>query len=172
MTRPKEFDAKVIQWLPFLRKMAFKMERSAQDREDLVNETVVTALHRWASYREGGSFPGWLVFQMRERCHAMRSKKSSAAALSLDAKEEMAGSNDNHAPWFRDLSAASLPATQSDAVELAQVFDAIPRRYHTVMAKLAAGYEQKEIAASEGVSRQAIHQRITACRARLKKVAA
>lgn len=142
--RPASFDAAVLQWRPFLHKMARKLESRAQDREELVQETIATALHRWASYREGCSLPAWLVFQMRERCHAMRRKNRPLLTILPEA----------------------TPATQEDHVIAAQALASVKPKYLRTMTMVAAGFNQHEIAAAEGVTHQAIHQRVNAVRKR------
>lgn len=137
--RPASFDAAVLQWRPFLHKMARHL--SPLSPEDLVQETIATALHRWASYREGCSLPGWLVFQMRERCQEMRKRREA-----------------------RPMPQASTPATQEDHAGAMQALALVAPKYRGLIALTAAGYEQQEIADIEGVSRQAIHQRLAKAR--------
>lgn len=169
--RPAAFDQQVLQWLPLMRKLAARLERNRQERGDLVQETIAIALHRWASFSPDGKLSGWLCFQMRERCRWLRRKRGSA--LSLDTRNRVSMDAESLLDFEVDYNASlAAPATQEHSVELAQVVDAIPARYRSVMARLAAGYEQQEIADEEGVSRQAIHQRVSACRRRLMKVTA
>lgn len=162
--RPPEFDARVLQWMPLLRKMAYRFERIAQDREDLVNATVEVALRRWESFRDGGCFSGWLIFQMRSVLGEQRVKTKVR-------KRILTKFGATHEAQLFDGWSVS-PASQELAVELAQVTDAFPPRYRELMTKIAIGYEQQEIADEEGVTRQAVQARVHNCRQKMWKVAA
>lgn len=138
--RPATFDAAVLQWLPFLHRMAREFAPAAP--EDLVQETIATALHRWAGYNPETSFPAWLVFQMRERCRDMRRKGRPLLTVLPE----------------------STPAAQEDYVIARQALESVPVRYSKTIAMAAAGFNQHEIAAVEGVSHQAIQQRVAKVR--------
>lgn len=167
--RPAEFDAAVIQWMPFLHKMASKLEASAQDREDLVNETVEAALRRWANYREGESLPGWLVFQMRERVRSLR-KRWRVVSYSYDSRNRAVDehSDDDCDIDFQDPMAEA--ARQDNIVELSQVVSALrPGRNGEVLYRVAQGDNGEEIAADYGITREYVRQIAQAERERLRK---
>lgn len=147
------FNLALVQMLPYLRGLASRLVSNPHDQEDLVQDTLAVALQRWQSYQPENNFAGWLTYQMRERRTAMLRAKGGEA-VSGDVEDYPA-----------------LPA-QEDTAQLADVIRAMRPRHRPLMAMLASGYEPIEIAALEGVSRQAIHDRITACRRRLRKKAA
>lgn len=154
--RPPEFDAKIVQWMPFLRKMARRMESRSQDREELIQNTVMTALHRWASYKEDGSFPGWLVFQMREQCAVHRRRAARRKETSL-SKTHFVGIDE--VVTFDNWTVVSAPATQEQHTEARQVIDAMgDGRPGSVLLRLAMGEELREIGDDLGVSRARVQQ--------------
>ena len=142
--RPAAFDAAVLRWLPFLHRMAREFAPAAP--EDLVQETIATALHRWAGYNPETSLPTWLVFQMRERCRDMRHKARPLLTVLPE----------------------STPAVQEDHVIARQALESVAPKHRPTIAMAAAGFNQREIAAVEGVSHQAIHQRVAKVRRRLR----
>lgn len=167
--RPASFDAAVLQWMPFLHKMASKLEASAQDREDLVNETVEAALRRWANYREGESLPGWLVFQMRERIRSLR-RRWRVEAYSYDSRNRDVDeeSDDDYGVDFQDPLAE--PARQDNIVELSQVVSALrPGRNGEVLYRVAQGDNGEDIAADYGITREYVRQIAQTERERLRK---
>jgi len=149
--RPVEFDTAILQWLPFLHKMAARLERNKQDREDLVNETIAAALQRWESYDPSTSLPGWLAFQMRGCCRAMRDKRGRGgimfaplAGITVSALDET-------------YTAPTLPR-QDDVVELAQVTAKLEGRNGNILMRVSEGENGEVLAAEYGVSRQRIEQ--------------
>lgn len=122
-TRPAAFDASVAAHLPFLRRLVSRLERNAQDRDDVVQETVENALSRWTSYRTDMPLAGWLAWRMR---HVV-SKRRARRALSTTALGEHAA-----------------PATQHEYVEacdLARTIDDLPYGYGAVIKRLITGSE-------------------------------
>jgi RNA polymerase sigma factor (sigma-70 family) len=168
--RPAEFDDAILQWLPFLHKMAARLERNKQDREDLVNETVATALKRWTGYKQEGSLPGWLAFQMRERVRFMRRQRSVRAA-SYDAERRHYG-KDGHQYIDALIDSIGTPARQEDIVCARQVVDALTGRDGDVVLRHAMGDTLEEIGAGMGVTRERARQLEVKARERLMKVAA
>lgn len=144
----KEFNARIKDWLPFLRIIARRMVSDIQDVDDLVNETVVAAIERRRSYRPDGSFPSWLVFHMRERFRFMR-KQRSVKASSYDDDD-----------GFVERTIGS-PARQDAILEAKQVVDSIPDGDAKVMLLRAAiGDDYASIGDDYGMSKQAVEQRI------------
>lgn len=157
--RPAEFDARVLAYMPALKKLAYRFERNRQDREDLINETVEVALRRWAGYRPDGGFYGWLVGQMRSVVADVRRRARRHVAEPLDAARQQGDDNE-----------PTLPAEQDNIIELDQVRAAMrPGRAGEMLMRVAAGEEYAAIAADYGISRQRAHQIVTAERTRLRK---
>lgn len=158
--RPAEFDKTVMQWLPLLRQLACKLESNPQKHEDMVQDTIAVALHRWRAYKPEGKMSGWLTFIMRERLQGRRRReKRERRTISLDAFAFGPGRSNEDA--FADITIAGVIALDSEqdaAVELHQVLDNMSDRGRSVLVKRAFGYEQGEIGEEIGVSRQRIEQ--------------
>lgn len=155
--RPPEFDAILMRYLPALKKLAAKMTRfDRQEREDLINDTIVACLGNWQKYREDGGFYSWMVFMLRDRVRARRQ-----AWVKHTFVDDIAG-----VPEWR----FAMPAPQEHAVEVGQVMAEIDRlgpTTATVFRMLGAGFTGVEIAAEIGVSPQAVANRIGRHRPRL-----
>lgn len=167
--RPASFDARVLSYMPALKKLAYRFERNRQDREDLINETVEVALRRWAGYRPDGGFYGWLVGQMRSVVADVRRRARRHYAEPLDAAY-IHNSGDDTPMAVSSWHEPMLPAEQDNVIELDQIRAAMrPGRAADMLMRVAAGEEYSSIAADYGVSRQRAHQIVTAERARLRK---
>ncbi|MFC0245797.1 sigma-70 family RNA polymerase sigma factor [Falsochrobactrum ovis] len=142
--RPASFDALLLQWTPFLHKLSLNFEHDAQDREDLVNETITVALHRWGNYRTDASFPGWLSFQMRS-CVSARMRKQHA-----DVR------------WIARVNPewnSTAQPNQDDVVELSQVIGMLnPGRDRDVFLRVIDGESGQVLADEYGISRERVRQ--------------
>lgn len=167
--RPAEFDEAVMQWLPLLHKMARRLERHAQDREDLVNETVATALRRWAGYRDGGNMAGWLVFQMRSIQNDARRKKRIATVSYSTARDVKFDDDGNRDAPKTLIDRRGEAPRQDNIVELSQVLGAMDGRGGEVLRRRAAGERLEEIGTDMGITRERVRQLEVAARAGLKK---
>ena len=170
--RPAEFDAAVLQWLPFLHKMAARLERNKQDREDLVNETIATALKRWAGYKQEGSLPGWLVFQMRSVVNDARRKKrvptfSYSTARVVEFDDDGAGNVPKTI-----IDRLGSPARQEDIVCARQVVDALTGRDGDVVLRPPMGDTLEAIGAGMGITRERARQIEARGRAAVMRMAA
>lgn len=139
-TRPTSFDTAVAAYLPFLRRLAWRLERNAQDRDDVVQETVENALSRWTSYRTDMPLAGWLAWRMR---HVV-SKRRARRKLSTTAIGEHA-----------------TPATQYEYVEARETLRLVNgiSKDRDIVVRLMLGDTQAEIARDYGVSRERITTR-------------
>lgn len=139
MTRPPEFDARVAEHIPLLRKMVRRYERNEQDREDAVQDTVVGALRRWKSYQYEGSFGSWLVFQMRSEIAARRRKKRPDGAP------------------IDDYDNISVPAVQESAAGARIALSALrDTRGERMLVRLANGETLADIGSTAGLSRERV----------------
>jgi DNA-directed RNA polymerase specialized sigma24 family protein len=158
--RPASFDADVLQWLPFVEQMAYKLERNPALREDLVQETIATALHRWRAYNADFSLPNWLVWIMKDRlgsmCRKTRNSRTAGPGV-LNADDALALMPQTTFPRPDDVASAE------------SIRRLVPQRYDDIADKLISGYRIYEIAAEQGQTRQAVHARVVLLR---KKVAA
>jgi RNA polymerase sigma factor (sigma-70 family) len=158
--RPASFDAAVLEWRPLLRKIASRFEPRRQDREDLVQETIMTALHRWASYRPEAKLSTWLVFQMRAVVQARR-RKPQLETISVDMMQAKIDNQEALGPRVMDhfTASVSIPATQAAQAPamraLAQLGDT---RGERALVRLAAGETGQEVANTMGISRERVRQ--------------
>lgn len=170
--RPASFDAAVIQWLPFLRKMAYRLERNRQDREDLVNETVATALKRWENYNASFALPGWLAFQMRSVVNDARRRKRVATVSYSTAREREFDDDGNGGSMRTLLDRHVVPPSQDDIVCARQVVDALSGRDGDVVLRHAMGDTLEEIGQQYGITRERVRQIETRGRAAVMRMAA
>lgn len=152
--RPPEFDARVLAYMPMLRSQATK-RAPAGKREDLIQDTLFYALSKWENFREDGSFYNWLVYCMRAVISNNRAKKT-----------------EQEDPDGRLASGRTQPPSQEDAAELDRVLRRISdTKDGDSLLAFAAGIDQGTMADRDGVTRQAISQRLQRARRGLSKVA-
>ena len=142
--RPADFDARVLEQLPRLRRMAGKLVDSDQ-REDLVKSTVERGLRYWRSYDPAKKLGVWLIYQMRHAAFEGRRKAAPVVDGALDQQ-----------------AVAADQESFADAQGILRQVDASP--HADVMRLVAAGHTSEEIAELRGVSRQRVHQKIQAFR--------
>jgi len=146
----EDFNKRLVDWLPFLRKIARRMERRAQDREDLVNETVAVSVARRRTFNPSGSFPAWLAFQMRERVKHMRRQRSvSAISYSSDG---------DGGAQSTVIDRVGEPPRQDNIVELSQALERMEGRGKTVLLRRAMGDELHDIGDEWGITRERVRQ--------------
>ncbi len=139
--RPKDFDARVLAYIPFFRKFAGRIGVKPQDREDFVNEVITVALDRWRNYRADGNFYGWLYFQAR------------CVRRSMDTRKDDSLEIEKH-----DVAVAATQESDADAATLVRMLSA--HRFGDRAMLHAAGFIMPEIAERFGVSKQRIEQQI------------
>lgn len=140
--RPPEFDAQLLGARSFL-KFYVRRLAPAADHEDIVQETLVIAMRRWASYRADGSFKHWLTYIMRTVAHGRRRSPESA-----------------------EIEAADEP-TQEHRADIGRVLSLVPPREREVIVAHAQGYTMGEIGSAMGITKQRAHQLMQAGRKRL-----
>lgn len=155
-TRPAEFDARVMAYMPGLRKLAAKYTKTDEQREDLVTETVMYALEKWQNFREDGGFYQWLQWGMRA---IVRNGAVKAAARSRNATMVPIEDHQHHL--------ASV-ANQEDYVDLSDlVRRAKKHRNGKVVLRVAMGDTLTEIAKRRGVSKERVRQIVVETRKNL-----
>lgn len=123
----------VLSELGLLRRYARSLTRDRDDAEDLVQDTLLRALERRASFRAGGNLRGWLlailhnVFVDGRRARAAARAREAAAA---------------------DLAPEAAPPAQEEVVRLGEVREAFFRLPEDQRAAL-------HLVAIEGLSYQA-----------------
>lgn len=156
--RPAEFDARLMAYLPGLRKLAAKMV-PRQYREDLVTDTIMFALERWENFREDGGMWGWLSWNMRGIVtnSAKKAANERKTAVFIPIEDHMNLSVAGEQEGYVDLSDALRRAAS--------------HRHGPVLLRRAMGDSLKEIAAERGVSIERVRQQEEAARASLRAAA-
>lgn len=157
--RPAWFDARLMDYMPLVKKVATACGRTTAEREDLVSETVVYALEHWAKFRQDGSFSAWITLVVRSI--ASNGAKTRACHHRLMPLT----SNDNA------MVAVTAPASQIDYVELSQTLDGMQSRAGAALLKRAMGYTLDEIGAGIGTQRERARQITENERKRLRAAA-
>jgi RNA polymerase sigma factor (sigma-70 family) len=158
--RPASFDAHVTAYLPGLNRLARRYTKTAEQRQDLVTDTVMYALEKWQNFRGDpadarSGFFAWLTWQMRGvvKNGAVKAeiRKKHITMVPLDATH-----------------VAATPATQDVHVDLsATLRDVSSMMNGDVLMRRAMGDTLQEIAADRGVTRERVRQIEVAARARL-----
>lgn len=157
-SRPASFDARVMAYLPGLRKLAARRVQPAY-RDDLVTDTIAYALEHWTNYREDGGLWNWLVWQMRGILKNEATKKAN---------------RDKHVTFVQmaDHMHFSVPASQEDYADLSFAFDrAAGVKNGDVLIRRAMGDTLDDIATDRGLCRERIRQLESAARAELRAAA-
>lgn len=149
-TRPAEFDARLMAYLPYIRKRAARLAPS--DPEEFTQETITHMLGIWQNFREDGGFFKWIVWNMRGIA-----QKRAVADKRRKAREPL---------YIASQQRNALPS-QEHAADIALVMARITPRLQPVFAVVAAGGELAEAGALLGVTRQRINQLMQAERRRL-----
>lgn len=156
MDREKRpFD--IIGQLATLRRYARSLVRNGPDAEDLVQDALVRAYERRASFRSGGSLKNWLLSILHnthvDRLRASRARRS-------DQMESL------------DEFSAILPAGQEDAVHLADVrraFLALPEEQRAALHLVAVEeLSYQEAAEALNIPLGTLMSRLSRARARLR----
>lgn len=138
--RPASFDAAIIQWLPLMHKIAARLEDREQDRDDLVQEAVESALANWATYNPANKMSGWLAWRVRA-AQSHRLRQRSVRAESINRHD------------------AVTEPVQEHAADLSMAWEAIGNdRAGKIVRRVAMGEQQAEIGREQGVSRERIKQ--------------
>lgn len=142
-TRPPDFDARVMAYMPGLQNLARKYKSTTEERNDLVTDTIVYALEKWDNFNESGGMYSWLAWSMRGIASNQRKRKPQMQVVD--------------APLL--YTNASTPATQEQYCELSSALRAVPPgRSGAVLLRRAMGDELHEIGADFGISRQRVQQ--------------
>lgn len=153
--RPAEFDARVMAYLPGMRKLAAKLLRDRDERSDLVTDTIIHCLKNWRSYREDGGFWNWIYWSMR----GVHSNKLAADQRRPRIVED---------PEGYIIGSRCTNPTQISHVELSQTLDTMNTREGAILLRRAMTDDTLlEIAADMGISKERVRQLETQERERL-----
>jgi len=153
--RTEEFDARVVSYLPYLRKQAARMERDEQKREDLVSETVIKLLDTHHTFRPEGGFVNWMYWTMRGVA------TSNHRRVNKEVED----------PDGKVAAAVAVPSTQEDQAYVSEVLSRIPAKHSEIVQRLVAGWTHEEIGAERGITRQAVASYISRARAAVRHAA-
>lgn len=168
--RPRTYDRAVMAYLPAIKKRCGQMEPGHGDA--LLGDVLIHLFSKWHLYRStdygrGSGFHNFLMWQIRgvRRRRAERSSaiKRVGTEISVDPFRMRAVS--------RGVGQHTPPA-QLDNLELQEALALLDDRNGGIVLRRAAGESQREIAASLGVSSQAIQQREYDAQKRLAKALA
>lgn len=147
----------VVAELGPLRRYARSLTGDRSEAEDLVHDTLVRALERRASFRPGGNLRGWLL-SVLHNCF-VDTRRSRQAGIRRAAE-------------VGALAATVAPATQEEAVRLAQVraaFARLPEEQRAALHLVAIeGLSYQAAAELLGVPQGTLMSRIARARAALR----
>lgn len=157
--RPAEFDAKLVAYMPALRKLAAKLlpTKPQHAREDLVQATLLKALEDWRKYRPGNSPYTWLQFLMRGINQDAISKAITAA---------------KHRPELLHRSQGRTLPNQEHATDVSLVLSRVPANRLDDILAIGMGALYRETAAERGISVSRARERVLSARDALDKAAA
>jgi len=139
MNRPEGFDERVLAYLPMMKRMASRLV-PPQDREDLVQSAVATALRKCGRERDG--FASWLRFIVLSEYRNYKAARTLSPA------------NDN-----------DQPSTQEEIVACHQALAKC--RHPQITLAAAQGWTLDEIGEQLGISKQAVGIKIKDDRTRM-----
>lgn len=154
--RPPSFDARVLAYMPGLRRRASQLGYRGEEARDLVTDTIILALHRWGSFREDGGMWNWLAFTMRS---LSRDRRKARGIVIVDD------------PDGERAARISMAPAQEDYAALCGVLNKLTGRGRDMVLRRAAGEWLDEIANDHGISKQRVQQIIERERERLREAA-
>lgn len=161
MQRPKDFDSRLMAYLPALRKLSVRLANPGE-REDLVQDTLAYLLTNWTNFRNTDDETGqptykgfytWVTLNMRSIAQA---KRKSAATK---------------AKHFIDRAADGITKPQQeDIVYAGQVCRRLSRtREGRMLVRVGGGETLKEIGSKRGIGVERVRQLTERARTRLVK---
>jgi len=150
--RPASFDADILKYLPGLRNLAYRLGWREDDRDELVNDTIVDALNRWKTYKEEYGLWSFLQFAMRSLSKVRRARANRNVSVIE----------------FREEYSAAVAPSQLDYAELSETLRRLSgTRDSEALMRISMGEELGEVSADMGVSKQRVFQLCQRERARL-----
>lgn len=156
--RPASYDAQVVAYLPFIRKLVNRGRRRV-GAEDRIQEVVAELLEKWQVYDDRYKFGTWVALMARNVYLANRQMRQ--------AKKRQVDSEG----YRREYGYRSSPE-QEDYAELSAVLNRLSgTRDSEALMRFAMGDELQDIGADLGVSKQRVFQLIERERGRLRVAA-
>lgn len=156
--RPAEFDARVMAYMPGLKKLALRyVPRKYAD--DLVTDTIIYALEKWRNYRADGGFWNWLSWAMRgivkNQATVAKAQRHGAGMVVPLADHD-----------------AAVDARQDDALHARDVLKRMSRtREGRIMIRRGLGDQLDEIGRRRGIGKERVRQLEMRGRAKFAEVA-
>ena len=149
--------ARLVDELPYLRRLGRRWHRGSADADDLVQDTIARALNGACSWEAGSNLRAWLATIMRNQFLAARARtrRAKLAAELIAVEMHWSGVADSEVQLtLRDVERAvrRLPAKQRSAVLLAGIH----------------GKSYSEIAEVMGVTADAVRCHLARARDRLR----
>ncbi|MBB2819029.1 UNVERIFIED_ORG: RNA polymerase sigma factor (sigma-70 family) [Rhizobium esperanzae] len=145
--RPAEFDARLMNYFPHLKRLAGKLTNNKTEQEDLFQESLAYILSHWTSFRPDGGFYNWITLTMR---HVAQNGRRKAQVRS------------RHMPTVSDeraMAAVMTPPNQADAVELNETLaDLNPGRSGEIVMLRAMGETLEFIGTKYGIGKERVRQ--------------
>lgn len=148
--RPATFDSHVMAYLPALKKLARRITSNDDEREELLQDTLIYAFDNWHKFRPEGGMYNWLTLNMRSLAQRNRRRATANAAAS-----------------FGDWS-KPVPANQEDIVYAGQIIRKLTRtREGRMLVWRGRGDTLGEIGKRRGISANRVQRLVDKARARL-----
>ena len=145
--RPAEFDARLMNYFPHLRRLAHKLTNSASEREDLLHDSIAYILTNWGKFRPDGGFYNWITFMMRNVAQEKRRKERRRSKHMTTTHDE------------RAMASVAVLPNQLDTIELREALNCMPEgRDGEIVMRRAMGDTLVEIGADLGVGRERARQ--------------
>lgn len=185
MSAPTGFAAAVLPLRAVARAEAMRLTRSAADADDLVQDSLVSAMLAWPRFRppagaEGPATRAWLLTIVRRKfLDAYRARQRRATLVESYGphpdyyRASAAGADLDEAPRARCTAVwggVAVPAGPIPSA-LAAAVGALDPRLRTVLERVADGVPLPEIAAELGVPSATVRSRAFRARARLRAAA-
>lgn len=155
--RPPSFDARVLAYRPGLISLAGRLGFRGEEREDVVVDTIMTVLHRWASFREDGGWWNWLELTMRSCAQERRKAARRRISTVSDVDEKY-------------LRKVSVDPGQERYMEVSDTLRHMTGRDGQALMQLAMGEDLGSIGGGMGISRERARQLCERQRAKLVTV--
>lgn len=131
------FDYAIIEALPKLRTVARALTRSADDAEDLTQDTVVAALRHRDQFLPGTDMAAWLATIARNRHRSARRQDWRRCDLTDTLAATLESSDDQHA--------------RVEALDVMRAVEALRPEFRRALVDHAIGHSREEAAEIEGI---------------------
>jgi RNA polymerase sigma-70 factor, ECF subfamily len=156
----EEFRAEMLKVMPRLLAFARVLTRNREAAEDLAQDTIVRALRAHGSFEPGSNMLAWLCTILRNQ-HISGLRRKRHEAMPIDELPD---------------AAASIGASQEDAVEMSEIRRALlklsPEHREVLVMVAAAGLSYAEAAEICGCAVGTVKSRVNRARNELRRLLA